>query len=408
MTAAPEPPLFRTRRLDEEVDLLAVAGADGVLFEQGGFGLAGRGQALVLEIPDLAHPDAAATVRNQLASLPSDDQVGAPGTGPVAFASLAFDRTAPGQLVVPEITVGRAEDGTRWITWAGGGDQPPALAPAAPRSAPSTFTVTPARSPDDWCDAVDRVRKAMADGALRKVVMAREVVVEADAPIDVLTVLERLRAAYPGCFVFRMGTFLGATPELLVSRLGDVVRAQPLAGTAPRGGDPTADAKLAASLFASTKDREEHRITIDSLHDTLLPFCSYLDEEAEPSIVAVANVQHLATTVEGRLSSPPVSSLELVQALHPTPAVGGDPTDVALQVMAAEEGLDRGRYAGPVGWTDAEGNGRWAVGIRSAEVEGTRARVFAGNGIVADSDPTTELAETRAKLQALLSAIVRP
>jgi menaquinone-specific isochorismate synthase len=190
--------------------------------------------------------------------------------------------------------------------------------------------------------------------------------------------------------------------------MGDVVRAQPLAGTAPRGGDPASDARLAASLLASTKDREEHRITIDSLHDVLLPFCSYLDEEPEPSIVAVANVQHLATTVEGRLSNPPASALELASVLHPTPAVGGDPKDAALACIREEEGLDRGRYAGPVGWSDAAGNGRWAVGIRSAEVEGPIARVFAGNGIVADSDPTTELAETRAKLQAMLGAIVRP
>ena len=144
------------------------------------------------------------------------------------------------------------------------------------------------------------------------------------------------------------------------------------------------------------------------LHDVLLPYCSYLDEEAEPSIVAVANVQHLATTVEGRLSSPPASALELASVLHPTPAVGGDPKDVALEVIRTLEQLDRGRYAGPVGWTDAEGNGRWAVGIRSAELDGTTARVFAGNGIVADSDPATELAETRAKLQALLGAILRP
>jgi len=306
------------------------------------------------------------------------------------------------------VVVGRREDGTQWITWVDGAETPLPLAPASPRTAPSTFSIRSARTPESWCDSVDRARKSMTDGRLRKAVLAREVVVEADVPHDPLTILERLRTAYPGCFVFRVGTFLGATPELLVSRMGDVVRAQPLAGTAPRGGDPAADARLAASLLASAKDREEHRITIDSLHDVLLPFCSYLDEEPEPSIVAVANVQHLATSVEGRLSSPPAPALELASALHPTPAVGGDPKDTALATIRAEEQMDRGRYAGPVGWTDAEGNGRWAVGIRSAEVHGRIARVFAGNGIVADSDPTTELAETRAKLQALLSTIVRP
>jgi len=408
MSTSASAPTFHTRRLDEEVDLLAVAGADGVLFQQHGFGMAGRGEALAIDLPGLAYPDAVDRVHDVMTGLASDDEVGGPGTGPVAFGALAFDRSVPSRLVVPEVVVGRRDDGTRWITWAGDDGPPPAVADAGPRSDPSTFTVTPARPPSEWCDAVDRVRKAATGGSLRKVVMAREVQVVADVDFDLRTLLERLRAAYPGCFVFRMGTFLGATPELLVSRLGDVVRAQPLAGTAPRGGDPATDARLAASLFASTKDREEHRITIDSLHDLLLPYCSYLDEEAEPSIVAVANVQHLATTVEGRLSDPPTPVLELVAALHPTPAVGGDPTDLALEVMAAEEALDRGRYAGPVGWTDAAGNGRWAVGIRSAEVEGRWARVFAGNGIVADSDPDAELAETRAKLQALLGVLLRP
>lgn len=417
--ASEHPPTFRTRRLDHEVDLLQVAGSDGLLFEHAGLGVAGRGTAVRIPVPAggdgrvSASRAAAAT----LAQLPRDDEVGGPGTGPLAFGALPFDPEADGELIVPSVVVGRRDDGTQWITWAAGTDtgeaeagvEPPAaLAPAAPRSAPSAFHVAPARPPQDWCDAVERATAAMAAGRLRKAVLAREVRVEADSAHDPLTILERLRTTFPGCYVFRVGSFLGATPELLVSRSGDVVRAQPLAGTAPRGGDPAADAKLAASLFASTKDREEHRITIAMLHDVLLPHCSYLDEEPEPSIVAVANVQHLATTVEGRLSSPPASSLELASVLHPTPAVGGDPTEVALEVIRDEEALDRGRYAGPVGWIDATGNGRWAVGIRSAEVEGTTARVFAGNGIVADSDPRRELAETRAKLQALLNAIVRP
>ena len=144
------------------------------------------------------------------------------------------------------------------------------------------------------------------------------------------------------------------------------------------------------------------------VHDTLLPWCSYLDYEAEPSIVPVANVQHLATMVEGRLSSPAPSVLELVRRLHPTPAVCGSPRDEALAFIRAHEGFDRGRYAGAVGWVDSRGNGTWAVSVRCADIDGPVARVCAGNGIVADSDPVTELAETRAKLQALLSALVRP
>jgi menaquinone-specific isochorismate synthase len=205
-----------------------------------------------------------------------------------------------------------------------------------------------------------------------------------------------------------MDGFVGASPELLVSRAGDVVRSHPMAGTAPRGGDPTSDARLAASLLASSKDRAEHQLTIDMVHDTLLPWCSYLDYEAEPSVVPVANVQHLATLVEGRLSDPAPSVLELVRALHPTPAVCGTPREVARAFIAEHEGFDRGRYAGTVGWVDAHGNGAWAVSIRCASISGATAKVYAGNGIVADSDPSTELAETRSKLQAMLSALVRP
>jgi menaquinone-specific isochorismate synthase len=255
---------------------------------------------------------------------------------------------------------------------------------------------------------VAEATRRLRDGDAQKVVLARAVEVQTDRPLRAGAVLAHLRRAYPASHLFSIDGFIGATPELLVARAGDRLRAHPMAGTAPRSGDPTTDARLAASLLASDNTRDEHRHTIDMVHDTLLPWCSYLDEEAEPSVVAMANVQHLATRLEGRLSSPAASVLELVGALHPTPAVGGSPREVALALIAELEQLDRGRYAGPVGWVDAAGNGTWAVGIRSAELRGTTARVFAGVGVVADSDPPSELAETRAKMQALLSALVRP
>jgi menaquinone-specific isochorismate synthase len=253
-------------------------------------------------------------------------------------------------------------------------------------------------------EATARIRR----GDAHKVVLARAVEVITDRPLTPFAVLDQLRRAYPASHLFSVDGFVGATPELLVARAGERVMAHPMAGTAPRSGDPSADARLAASLLASSNTRAEHRHTIDMVHDTLLPWCSYLDEEAEPSVVAMANVQHLGTRLEGRLSSPAASVLELVAALHPTPAVGGTPRTEALALIAELEQLDRGRYAGPVGWVDAEGNGTWAVGIRSAEISGTTARLYAGVGVVADSDPASELAETRAKLQALLGAVVRP
>jgi menaquinone-specific isochorismate synthase len=267
--------------------------------------------------------------------------------------------------------------------------------------------VTTARPAADWCSAVATATAAIRAGRLDKVVLAREVVVTADQPIAVATVLDRLRTVFPGCWITSVDGVIGASPELLVARSDDVVRSHPLAGTAPRGGDPTTDAQLGARLLASTKNREEHQITIDEVHETLLPWCSYLDSEAEPSIVAVANVQHLGTMVEGRLSDPVPSVLELVAALHPTPAVCGRPRGPALELIRDIEEMDRGSYAGPVGWVDHRGNGEWAVGVRSAAVDGPVAHLRAGNGIVADSIPETELAETQAKLQALLGVLIR-
>jgi isochorismate synthase len=422
-----------TRPLDSDVDLLELAGPDGALFERGRAGLAGRGEAHRIIWPAGDPAAAALQVAAELAAVEVRDEVDRPGTGPVAFGALPFHPGAPSELVVPELVVGRADDGTRWLTTirpagtdaAGAvagpsddpGDEPSVLlagSRAGPRHPadrtgggplPTQFTVQSSQAPEEWCALVARGAKSEL---FTKVVLAREVRVHADQPLDRVAVLRRLRAAYPGCYLVSLDGLVGASPELLVSRSGDTVRSHPMAGTAPRGGDATTDQRLAASLIASTKDREEHQITIDMVYDTLLPWCSYVDYESEPSVVPVANVQHLATLVEGRLSRPAPSVLELVAALHPTPAVAGWPRDPAVAWIEEHEGFDRGRYAGTYGWVDGRGNGTWAVGIRCAEIEGPDARVVAGNGIVSDSDPEVELAETQAKLQALLSAIVRP
>ena len=416
MSAIPEHAtlIARTRRVDRDVDLLAVAGATGVLIEQSGTGLAGRGEALRIELPVGPGRLAAAAgeVATALAHIAVDDQVGLPGCGAVAFAALPFADTTPGSVVVPSLIAGRADDGTRWVTTIGPSDHIGSVtdldAPLRSGAAPQQFDVRPTRAPGDWCDAVAEVVARLHERDLAKVVLARDVVIEADAPIDVVDVLRRLRAAYPATILYSVDGLVGATPELLVSRFGDVVRSHPFAGTTPRTGHPVADARAAAALLASAKDRAEHQITIDMVLDTILPFCSYVDSEPEPSIVSLANVQHLASLVEGRLSSPAADALTLVAALHPTPAVCGWPTAGALEVIHELEHLDRGRYTGAVGWVDADGDGRFGVAIRCAEITGARARLFAGNGIVADSDPETELAETRAKLQAMLSSIIKP
>jgi menaquinone-specific isochorismate synthase len=395
----------RTWRLGPEVDLVGFAGSTGLLFQRSGTGFAGRGEALRVRSDRVVEALAGIEVRS--------DEIDRPGSGPVAFGALPFLPGAGTDLVVPEVMVGRDETGTGWLTVVG--RDVPADAPPLPADeqhddgvGPSSFEVVSSRPPADWKKAVATATDRIDAGELDKVVLAREIVVTADRPIPVGDVLARLRHGYPDCFLFSVDGFLGASPELLVSRHGDVVRAQPMAGTAPRRGDPEADARLAAALLADPIYRHEHQVTIDMVHDTLLRFSSYVDYEPEPTVVALANVAHLATSVEGRLSHPPASVLDLVEALHPTPAVCGRPREVALALIAEIEDLDRDRYAGAVGWVDAGGNGQWAVGIRCARVDGRVARVYGGNGIVSGSDPATELNETRAKLQAMLGAIVRP
>lgn len=406
------PHLAHTHRLDADLDPVEVGRRTGMLWSRGDFALAGVGEAGRIPI---ARPGGAVEAAEALAGLSGGDEVSVAGTGPLAFAAFDFAPTAAGELIVPEIVVGRAGDGQRWVTVVGVGRDEARdrltelVGTGTDGPQPTRFDLRSVVSPEAWRDEIvaaarDRIRA----GELTKMVLARELVLETDAPLDRSAVIARLRQAYRSAILFAVDGFVGASPELLVSRQRDVVRAHPLAGTAPRSSDPESDQRMAAALLASTKDRWEHRITIDWLLDTLLPFCSYVDAEPEPTLVSLANVHHLGTRVEGRLSSPPASVLELVEALHPTPAVAGDPQDRALAGIAELERADRGRYAGPTGWLDGAGNGEFAVAIRSAELEGNRARFFAGVGVVGDSDPEAELAETRAKFQAMLSALVRP
>jgi menaquinone-specific isochorismate synthase len=258
--------------------------------------------------------------------------------------------------------------------------------------------------------AVTAARDAVRRGDIQKAVIARDIDVTSDTPFNIHGVLLRLRSSFGSSYRFCVGNMIGASPELLVQVDGRIVRSHPLAGTAPRTGDPDTDARLATELIASTKNQIEHRVVIDMVHDTLLPHCSYLDWEAEPSIVTVANVQHLGTAIEGALAEPVPNVLQLVRALCPTPALGGSPSKEAIDLITRHEGFSRGNYGGAVGWVDADGNGTFAVTIRCAELSDNRmhARLFAGGGIVAESEPLAELAETQAKFQAMLSALIRP
>ena len=363
----------------------------------------GAGRALVIDLP-APWPEHTAVVAEALGSIEAEGQA-----SPVAFGALPYDRESTARFVVPGVLHGRTADGDRWTTTVGSSSSTDRYLsdPGATPDATQSMEVRSVIPAEKWCAAVTEARDRIRAGELTKVVLARELQVTADTDFDAATLWNLLRQDHPGALCFAVDGFVGASPELLVSRIGSTVRAQPMAGTTPRSGHPELDQRLAGELLGSAKNRSEHRITIDAVHDGLLGWCSYLDAEPTPSVVAAGSVQHLATMVEGRLSSPEPTVLELVAALHPTPAVGGSPTEHAVDMQRQLEGADRGRYAGPVGWVDAGGNGAFAVGIRSVQLHGPTASLFTGVGVVADSDPAAELAETRAKARSLLSALVR-
>ena len=388
-----------TQFFDAAVDLNDVAGGDGYLFVRDGVGFAGQG---------IAHSISADTAAEFLRTIEHDNQTSL-DVGPIAIGNIAFQRMAPATLVIPRKVVGKDEAGNCWITTID--DASPTISPAlASQPKPSTFNVQPITPIETYKKAVLAARDAVRSGAITKAVIAREIRVTSSIPIDVHAVLLRLRATFARSYRYSINGFIGASPELLVEIKGDRIRSHPLAGTTPRTGDPKTDDELARKLIASMKDQVEHRVVIDAIHEMLLPWCSYLDWEPEPSVLQVANVQHLGTLIEGHLSAVRPSVMEIVRTLSPTPALGGHPRDAALTLIAEVEELDRGPYGGAVGWVDGSGNGTWAVAIRCAELSDDRltARLIAGGGIVAASDPDAELAETQAKFQAMLSAIVRP
>ena len=392
----------------DQIDLTAIAGSDGMLFVRNGIGFATRGVAARV---------ASHEAKEFLANIQVDDSVKSPGSGPLLIGAIPFDSQQPHDFVLPKLLVCKTDDGRCWVTTIQDTELDKSesidldLSPIhTPSATSSSYTVTPGVDIETYLHAVTAARDAVRSGSITKAVIARDVFVSSSQPIDIHSVLLRLRNSFGSSYQFSVDGFVGASPELLVSILHGEVTSHPLAGTAPRTGDPTTDAQLAASLLSSNKNQIEHRIVIDAVHDTLLPWCSYLDWEPEASIVAVANVQHLGTHMLGRLSEPFLHVLDAVYALSPTPALGGHPRDRALQLIADVEGMSRGRYGGAVGWFDGQGNGVWAVAIRCAEYSNNNmtARLFAGGGIVADSEPLSELAETQAKLQAMLAAIIRP
>ncbi len=347
------------------------------------------------------------------------DEVRLPGTGPVAFGSFAFspDSAAGGVLVVPEVLVGHRGD-TWWLTTIGvGGVLPPVGAvetaggtperPARPDMGAVTFS-TGARTEPEWENTVAEAIARIGAGAVEKVVLARDLHARTAAPIDPRLLLTRLAERYPGCWTFSVDGLLGATPEMLVRLERGLVTSRVLAGTIRRSQDDEHDLALAASLARSSKDLEEHEYAVRSVTEALAPYCGTTNVPESPFVLHLANVMHLATDVTGVLADT-ATSLQLAAALHPSAAVCGTPTTAAAALIDEIEGMDRDRYAGPVGWLDARGDGEWGIALRSARLDPAdphSLRLFAGCGIVAGSDPAAELAESNAKLLPIRQALL--
>ena len=337
------------------------------------------------------------------------DDVRLPGSGLVAFASFTFDGEddESSVLVVPAVVVGRSGDRT-WVTTVGDGALPAMAdlgATTAPRRPLGTYFADGTRSGAEWAGSVAEAVRRIAAGDLEKVVLARDLLATAEEPVDIRWPLARLAERHAAAWTFAVAGLVGATPELLVRLRRGLVTSRVLAGTIRRTGDDARDLALAASLARSSKDLEEHEYAVRSVADALAPHCTSMNVPETPFVLHLPNVMHLATDVTGVVADG-ATVLGLVDALHPTAAVCGTPTSAALAVIRALEGMDRGRYAGPVGWFGADGDGELGIALRCASVHGESVRLYAGCGIVAGSDPEAELAEAQAKFVAMRDALV--
>lgn len=409
-----DPIIARTVQIDDDRPLLDLfPGGDGIAWIRRGEGMVawGEGSRVTATGPDRIRK-LQAFWRAQSEYSVVEDEVGLPGTGLVAFGSFAFadDSADESSLYIPTVAVGR-RDGVTWLTTIDAtptGVDPRAVAlPEAEPPTPVSGVTIERGDESEWKAAVDRAVGRIGAGEVHKVVLARSVTAQADAPIDLRGVVASLAEGYPTAWAFHVDGMVGATPELLARVDKGLVTSRVLAGTIRPTGDEQADLAHAAELARSSKDREEHEYAVRSVTDVLDGFCSSINVPEAPSVIHLPNVMHLASDVTGVLREP-TSSLELVAALHPSAAVCGTPRDAASRVITDLETIDRGRYAGPVGWIDGNGDGEWCIALRAAEVDAddpARLRLFAGCGIVAASDSHAEWEESEAKLEPLRSAL---
>ena len=343
---------------------------------------------------------------HQLETFSISNSVHGSGTGPVLFTSFSFDRNEESVLVIPQIVVGQRASQS-WITWVGDTSQP-VLRDTAETFPSGQFTFSEGSlSTDAWKERVAEAIKRIGKSEVDKVVLARDLIATSATGIEPRTILKKLAEEYPSTWTFAVDGLVGATPELLLRLSRGMVTSRVLAGTISKTGDDEKDLALAASLARSSKDLEEHEYAVRSVAEALEPFCSSTNVPESPFVLHLANVMHLATDVTGALSETKqrVDAFSLLKSLHPSAAVCGTPRNIAFDIIDDIEGMNRGRYAGPVGWIDASGDGELGIALRTGQITGREIRIFAGCGIVAGSNPDKELEESAAKMIPMRSAL---
>ena len=386
-------------------------------FIRQGQGIVGWGEAARLESSEVNGriQDLATQWQALVATAEVTDPVQLPGTGLIAFGTMAFadSSSTPSTLIVPQVVLG-CRDGRVWLTTVDGAEPQDfwSISSTYEQNGGIVFAngqVSPAQFKQNVGAALDQI----ASGQVEKIVLARDIVAHVASDFDVRPALVRLANQYPSCWVYSVDGMFGASPELLVRVSHRQVSARVLAGTAGRGTDPGVDQAIATALADSEKNKNEHAFAVNSLVEALTPFCEHVDADANPFSLALPNLWHLASDVHGVLKQD-ASVLDLAAALHPTAAVAGTPTAKALKAIVEFEEMDRGRYAGPVGWIGADGDGEWAIALRGAQISrpggaqtGERTiRAFAGCGIVAGSQADAELEETELKFRPIRESLI--
>ena len=374
-----------------------------------GDGLIGFGVYKELEI---SGPERFTLARNwwdkEVANFTIKNNVHGGGTGPILFTSFAFDETEPSKLIIPQIVIGQ-KNGKSWITWIGETSQPEISQLKNSVISGEIKWQSGSISEENWRSQVAVAIKSINDGELEKVVLARDLTATSTTAIDARQLLMRLEIEYPSTWLFLVDGLVGATPELLVRLSKSLVTSRVLAGTIRKTGDEDRDLTLAASLAKSSKDLEEHEYAVRSVADALAPFCSSTNVPDSPFVLHLSNVMHLATDVTGVLndSAKPTDIFTLISELHPSAAVCGTPTKKASELITELEQMNRGRYAGPVGWIDIHGDGEIAIALRCGQIsqDKLKIQIYAGCGVVAGSDPEKEFAESQAKLMPMRTAL---